>query len=107
MIWKSDDEEAGYSTPYPFEKGGKNLLIFTNKRAYVCVEADSGEEVWSQKWMTRYGVNAADPIVSGDHIFISSGYGKGAIALKWTGEGRAGEGLAKSRHENADERGRV
>lgn len=87
VIWKSDNDEAGYATPYPFEKSGKNLLIFTNKRAYVCVEAESGAEVWSQKWMTRYGVNAADPIVSGDHIFISSGYGKGAVALKWTGAG--------------------
>ena len=37
--------------------------------------------------MTRYGVNAADPIVTGDYIFISSGYGKGAVLAKWTGEG--------------------
>ena len=37
--------------------------------------------------MTRHGVNAADPIVTGDYIFISSGYGKGAVLAKWTGEG--------------------
>jgi len=87
VIWKSKNEEAGYSTPYSFSRGGKELLIFSNKRAYVCVEAASGKELWREKWMTRYGVNAADPIVSGDYIFISSGYGKGATLLKWDGNG--------------------
>ena len=86
-IWKSEDEEAGYSTPYPFDKNGKSLMIFSNKRAYVCVETDTGKVVWEYRWMTRYGVNAADPIVTGDYIFISSGYGKGAVLAKWTGEG--------------------
>ncbi|MDF1752903.1 MAG: PQQ-binding-like beta-propeller repeat protein [Verrucomicrobiales bacterium] len=87
IIWKSDDEEAGYATPYLFEKNGRELLIFTNKRYYNCVDAGTGEKLWEVKWMTRYGVNAADPIVSGDHIFISSGYGKGATLLKWDGTG--------------------
>lgn len=86
-IWKSDDEEAGYSTPYLFEKNGRELMIFTNKRAYVCVDPSNGEEVWSHRWMTRYGVNAADPIVTGNYIFISSGYGKGAVLLEWDGTG--------------------
>lgn len=87
VIWKSEDEEAGYSTPYPFEKDGKSFLIFTNKRYYVCVDSVTGAKTWEYKWMTRYGVNAADPIVVGDDIFISSGYGKGAALIKWTGQG--------------------
>ena len=86
-VWQSEDEEAGYSTPYPFEKNGNLFLIFSNKRAYVCVDAETGMPVWEYRWMTRYGVNSADPIVTGDYIFISSGYGKGAVLAKWTGEG--------------------
>lgn len=88
VIWKSGDEEAGYSTPYPFERAGWRLVIFSNKRSYVCVDASNGTEVWRYKWMTRYGVNAADPIVSGDSVFISSGYGKGATLLGWKGKGQ-------------------
>ena len=38
--------------------------------------------------MTRYGVNAADPVVSDDLLFISSGYGKGAVLLSWDGTGK-------------------
>ncbi|MEM7698057.1 MAG: PQQ-binding-like beta-propeller repeat protein [Verrucomicrobiota bacterium] len=88
VVWKSDNEEAGYSTPYLFERGGKRYLIVSNKRAYVCVDPATGSEVWSHRWMTRYGVNSADPIVSGDEIFISSGYGKGGVLLGWDGAGK-------------------
>ncbi|MDF1824601.1 MAG: PQQ-like beta-propeller repeat protein [Verrucomicrobiales bacterium] len=84
-IWKSKNEEAGYSSPFPITRGETQYLILTNKRFYVCVKAETGEVVWEYKWMTRYGVNAADPVISGDHIFISSGYGKGAVLLLWDG----------------------
>ena len=88
VIWKSKNQyPAGYATPYLFKRDGRELLIFTNKNYYNCVEAETGKIIWEVKWMTRYGVNAADPIVSGSHIFISSGYGKGATLLKWDGTG--------------------
>ncbi len=87
VIWKSDDEECGYSAPVELTRNGKKFLLFSNKRFYVCVEAETGNKVWEHRWMTRYGVNAADPILSDDFIFISSGYGKGAVLLKWSGGG--------------------
>lgn len=96
LVWKSKNNESGYSTPYVFTKGEKELAIFSNKRAYVCVELATGASVWTHKWMTRYGVNAADPVVSGDFILIASGYGKGAELLKWTGSGEP-ERVWKSR----------
>jgi outer membrane protein assembly factor BamB len=42
----------------------------------------TGKEAWRVGWVTQYGVNAADPIVDGDRLFLSSGYGKGAALLK-------------------------
>ena len=87
VIWKSPDEEAGYSMPHPVSRDGWRVVIFSNKRSYVCVDASNGTEVWRHKWMTRYGVNAADPIVVDDTIFISSGYGKGATLVKWPEQG--------------------
>ncbi len=85
VVWKSGDEEAGYSTPQPLMRDGRRLVVFSNKRGYVCVDAGDGSEVWRHKWMTRYGVNAAVPIVEGDSVFITSGYGKGATLLRWAG----------------------
>jgi outer membrane protein assembly factor BamB len=86
-VWKSENGDAGYSTPYLFSKGGTDLALFSNKKAYICVDAKTGVERWRFKWLTRYGVNSADPVLSGDFILISSGYDKGATLLKWSGEG--------------------
>jgi outer membrane protein assembly factor BamB len=33
-------------------------------------------------WLTQYGVNAADPIVDGGHVFVTSAYGKGCGLFK-------------------------
>lgn len=96
IVWRSKDAEAGYSAPLVFEKSGTQYAIFSNEKNYVCVEAATGGRVWSHKWMTRYGVNASDPVLSGDFILIATGYGKGAELLKWTGSGEP-ESVWKSR----------
>lgn len=83
VVWQSKNEEAGYSSPYPISRGGRELAIVSNKRGYVCINRATGEEMWRVKWLTRYGVNAASPIVSGNLLFISSGYGKGATLMRF------------------------
>ena len=42
--------------------------------------------LWELPWKTEYDVNAADPIVTGDQMFPSSGYRKGGALLKLNGE---------------------
>lgn len=88
QVWKSKNGEASYSTPYLVQRGGTDVVIFSNKKGYVCVEAKNGQEWWRVKWLTRYGVNAADPVVQGDKLFISSGYDKGSTLLNWEGQGQ-------------------
>lgn len=82
IIWKSDTDSAGYATAYPITRDGKKLAVIGSGDNFVAVEVASGTPVWSYKWNTRYGVNAADPILSGDQLFISSGYNKGCTLLK-------------------------
>ncbi len=85
VVWKSPDENAGYSTPLPYVQDGKTLLTFGSGRSYLAVEPRTGQKVWEVRWTTSYGVNAADPIIHGGHAFISSGYNKGAALLKLGG----------------------
>lgn len=78
VIWSSDASvDTGYTTPQLAKVGGKDLLFLANGKAYLAVDPASGKELFSIPWVTRYGVNAADPVVSGDKLFISTGYGKG------------------------------
>jgi outer membrane protein assembly factor BamB len=81
-IWKSANEDPGYNTPLPVSRDGKTEMWFANGRSYFSIVPESGKMLWSMKWLTEYGVNAADPIPYGDKVFISSGYGKGAALFK-------------------------
>ena len=65
-------------------------------QSYLAVDAETGREQWRIRWLTQYGVNAADPVIDGDRVFISTGYGKGAALLK-PGAGPEPEVLWKSK----------
>src|SRR5690606_19781187 len=65
IVWQSGEEEAGYSTPVPFEWKGKPYVIVSSGRHYTAVDPTNGEKLWQHQWLTRYGVNASCPIVDG------------------------------------------
>lgn len=77
--WKSPAKPAGYSTPLPVRTGA---ALFSSGKAYFSVDTATGRMLWEYPWTTRFGVNAADPVVGGDHVFVSSGYNKGCVLLK-------------------------
>ena len=85
IVWKSDPKAAGYSTPLPFKEGGTDLAVFSSGEAYTAVKLADGKPAWSVRWLTQYGVNAADPILHEGQLFLSSGYGKGAALFKLGG----------------------
>jgi len=82
LLWSSPDKDAGYSSPLPFKRGDDWCAVFSSEDAYVAVNIKDGKEVWSARWLTRYGLNAAEPIVVDDTLFVTSGYGKGCALFK-------------------------
>ena len=85
VVWTSEKSAGGYSTPVPLAVGADRCLAIFGRESLVAVKAATGQEVWSYPWKTSYDVNAADPIVAGDKLFISSGYNRGATLLKLGG----------------------
>ncbi len=83
IVWKSRGM-AGYSTPLPFSAGGQRVLVLFTGKSVVGVSPASGRVGWTFPWSTSYEVNAADPVVIGDSLFISSGYSKGGSLLRFT-----------------------
>jgi outer membrane protein assembly factor BamB len=83
-VWSTGKEAAGYATPVPFELGGKRSLLMFTGSALVALDPQSGEERWQFPWKTSWNVNAADPIVSGNRIFLSSGYNTGGAVIEVT-----------------------
>jgi outer membrane protein assembly factor BamB len=82
VVWQSAAEDGAYASAVPFTRGGRTCVLIVSATALTAENPEDGRELWQYRWLTRFGVNAADPIVAGDFVFISSGYGKGAALLK-------------------------
>jgi outer membrane protein assembly factor BamB len=82
-VWKGGgSDQAGYSTPVLATIGDKRQYVVFTGEGLVGVETTSGALLWKFPWATAHKVNAAAPIVIGDTIFISSGYGTGCAVVK-------------------------
>jgi len=77
VIWSSGDDFSGYSAPVPIKSGNHAAVMMAIKADIVAVNVKDGKELWRLPWKTQHDVNAADPIMEGSKVFISSGYNHG------------------------------
>jgi outer membrane protein assembly factor BamB len=84
-LWKSGDDAAGYGCVKPATLEGKRTALVFKAQAIVGLDAKDGRELWRLPWKTNYDVNAITPLVFGDKIFVSSGYGTGSALLSVSG----------------------
>lgn len=84
IAWSSGDREAGYATPALVSRGDRTVALIAGGKFQLAVDADTGEELWRERWLTNYGCNAATPIAWGDQVFVSSGYNRGCALFQWT-----------------------
>ena len=86
VIWHSDTGVSGYATPVPFNSGKDRVIAIFASQTIEVLHPKDGKPVWNFPWKTQYDVNAADPIISGGKMFISSGYGRGCALLDISGD---------------------
>jgi len=83
LLWRSaSDSPGGYSSAVFFGKGGNRAMLLAFEKEFGAVRLKDGEVLWRHPWKTMYEVNAADPIVVGDDVFISTGYQRGGALLR-------------------------
>jgi outer membrane protein assembly factor BamB len=87
LAWQTGTGPGGYASPVPYTKDGKSYMIVFGADKIAGVESATGRVVWHKEWKTSYDINAANPIVFGDRIFISSGYNHGCALLRVTDNG--------------------
>jgi outer membrane protein assembly factor BamB len=80
--WHSQDDPASDSSPMPANCTGRRQVIYFTVKGLVGVTPDEGKLLWRFPWETDFGANIATPIVAGDYVFLSSGYGKGCALVK-------------------------
>lgn len=72
VLWNSGSGLAGYAAPVPAMFNGTSGLFIFAAAELTAVNAKDGSLFWSYPWKTKWKINAADPIVSNDRVFISS-----------------------------------
>jgi outer membrane protein assembly factor BamB len=93
LLWKSQGDEAGYSSAILHEVGGvPQVIAFTARRA-LGLDVRNGNLLWSYDRVSNRVANIATPIVRGEHVFLSSDYGTGAALLRLS---PAGGGITAS-----------
>ena len=81
-VWTSGPGPGGYATPVPFEHQGRRAIAIFSAKALVAVEPRTGREWWRHPWESSRDVNAADPLIAGDKLFISSSSGCALLQLR-------------------------
>lgn len=77
--WKATSEGASYSSPVAATIEGTRHLIFVTRLNVVSLNPQDGAVRFRYPFGARGPtVNAANPLVLGDHLFVSASYGVGA-----------------------------
>ena len=87
VIWKSLDDEAGYSSAIVIETGGVRQYVLLTGEAAVGVRADNGHQLWRYSRVSNRTANVATPIARGGRVFVSSDYGTGGGLLELAANG--------------------
>ena len=86
VAWKLGDEKMTHATPIPATIQGQRQVIFFVQSGLISVEPKSGKELW--RYPFQYSTStAASPVVVGDIVYCSAGYGVGAGAAKISKQG--------------------
>jgi len=84
-IWSSASGKGGYSTAVAYTKGTIPCFAIFGQKGMYGIDAKSGKKLWFYEWKTSYDVNAADPTIVGDKVFITSGYRRGCTLIDISG----------------------
>ncbi len=82
IAWTTGQAASGYASPVPFTLNDQKAIAIFASESIAVVSLENGELLARHPWDTSNDVNAADPIIQGNKIFISSGYGKGCALIE-------------------------
>lgn len=85
-LWQATDALASYSSPVLAPKlAGKRQAVFVTRFHTMGVDPDDGTVYWQLPFGQRGPtVNGANPVILGEHVFLTASYGIGAVFARIT-----------------------
>lgn len=81
QVGNKGQDGAGYSSVVVSHGAGVKQYVQLVGRGVIGVAADDGKLLWTYNRVANGTANIPTPIVQGDYVFCSSGYGDGGTAL--------------------------
>jgi outer membrane protein assembly factor BamB len=81
--WQATAEAASYSSPTLATLGGRQHAVFVTRLNVIAVDPENGKTAFQFPFGRRGPtVNAATPLIIGDHLFVTASYQIGARMVK-------------------------
>lgn len=82
--YRATDELASYSVPTPATIGGRRWCFVFARGGLIGMDPASGKVDFHYPWRAKIleSVNASNPVIVGDQVFISETYGPGSALLR-------------------------
>ena len=87
VAWSAGTGGANYGSAHVVEWAGGRVLTFFAGRAWVALDPADGSERWRHPFGAGMPLVAAPVLVASNRVVLSAGYGVGAEAVEWTGQG--------------------
>jgi len=89
QVWSSPalGQGSSFCSPLLVEHGGRRLIVTQTETAVVAFSAVDGTVVWQHPYENPRQNHPITPIHQGDMLYVTSGYGKGAIGLALAEDG--------------------
>ncbi len=80
-VWKAESDAITHATPTIGAIHGQKQVVFYTQKGLVSCDPSTGKVLWRHPY--KYNVStAASPVIAGDIVYCSAGYGVGAGAAK-------------------------
>jgi hypothetical protein len=85
------NELSAYSSPVLIERGGNRLLINMIQKSVICVNADNGELLWREPYVTPSDTGGVTPIYKDGYVYVTSAvereFTRGGVMFELSAEG--------------------
>lgn len=79
--------EANFCSPILVDRGDQRMIVTITDRAVVAFAADDGKLIWQHPYKNARQNHCDSPIYHDGLLYVTSGYGRGAVGLELAADG--------------------
>ena len=102
QVWASEPlgQGSSFCSPLLVERGGKRIIVSMTEDAVVAFSATDGKPLWQHAYANPRNNHPITPIYDNGLLYITSGYGKGAIGLALADDGLSVKQIWEQRRQD-------